>query len=144
MNKINLESRQYFEDSNEEEINALKSRIYLYKPNIIYFHEISKPSEFTVDLLFDETEKYIKKMKRPGMLIDIRDASVPNSKIRSKINERFKGINEHVEHVAYCIGGNLLIQAAARFVMFNTKLNSYSIHRSIESAEDVLIKKLNY
>ena len=138
-----LESKQYFEDSTEEEVAAIRSRVSIYTSNIILLKEVHKPTEFTVAILFDEVERLSKELDNPSMLADVRDASVPNSKVRKAINERFKGINQFVDHVSYCVGGNILIQAVARFVMYNTKLDSYSIHKSIEDAEKALEKKMN-
>ncbi len=137
-----LERKLYYEDSSPSEIKALKSRLFLYKPNILYYREVPLQSEFSVQLFFNEITKHLKHMNNAGVLVDLRESEMPNPKIRRSINKGFVDINKYIDHVAYCIGGNLIIKIAARFVMLNTKLDSYSIHSSIEAAEESLNKNI--
>jgi len=96
-----LERKLYYEDSSPSEIKALKSRLFLYKPNILYYREVPLQSEFSVQLFFSEITKHLKHMKNAGVLVDLRESEMPNPKIRRLINKGFVDINKYIDHVAY-------------------------------------------
>ncbi len=138
-----FEKRPYSEDSTPEEIQALKDHVFIHDPHIIYYHEIWVTSPFSVTTMFNEVRDLGKKLDKYGLLFDVRKAAVPDSITRREINKQFVRATETVEHVAFCSGQNILINAAARFVMHNSNLDSFSIHKTIDAAEKAIKDKID-
>ena len=141
--KFNFEQRTYNEDATAEEIQAIKSNVFIYNKNTICYKEMPIISPFSIKVAFDEIERLSEQMTKHGLLIDLRDSQKPNAPTRRAINARFSKICENVEHVAFCTGRNILINAAVRFVMYQTDLNSFSIHKTVAASVQVIKKKVN-
>ena len=140
--KYTLEDKVYTEKSTQQEIEALRSRVFMHSPNIIYYKEIKLMSPFSVNTLFDHADELIVGLDRPGMLIDIRETNVPNTQTRRRKYARFAKISKKIEHASFLIGGNVLVRAVAMFVMPQTKLESYSLHKKLDDAISVLNNKV--
>lgn len=140
---FDFETRPYHEDASEEEIKAIKDLVFVFSDNIIAFKEMKVISPFSANLVFDQMELLGKNFDHYGILIDLTTSQKPDSKSRRVINKRFKKICEDVEHVSFCTGKNFIINAAARFVMYQTNLGSYSIHKTIDGAVNAIKSKLN-
>lgn len=141
--KFKFEQRAYNENATPEEIQAIKDGVFAYDENVIYVKEIPIVSPFSINICFDEMERLGKEMIKHGILIDIRDTQKPDSKTRRVINGRFSKICESVEHVSFCTGKNVIINTAARFVLYQTNLDSYSIHKTAEAAFKAIKEKVN-
>jgi len=141
--KFDFEQKAYNEDATAEEIEAIKNNVFIYDKDIIYYKEMPIISPFSINVAFDEMERLSEQMVKHGILIDLRDSQKPNVPTRRVINARFSKICESVEHVAFCTGRNILINAAVRFVMYQTKLNSFSIHKTVEASVQVIKEKVN-
>jgi len=138
--KYVIENREYGENSTAEEINALQEQVFLYDPNIVYYKEIKIVTPFSVRTLFDKSDELISRIDgEAGIIMDLRRAQVPSAKTRRAINQRFTKITESVRHCSFYLGGNILIRGAARFVMHQTSLQSFSIHKELDDA----IKAIN-
>ncbi|MEL6925602.1 MAG: hypothetical protein AAFO94_16275 [Bacteroidota bacterium] len=129
-----FESRQYHADATPAEIQAIKESVFIYDPKIVYVRELPVASSFSINLIFDQTLLLGEQLGDYGMLIDIRNTARPDAKTRRAINQRFYKICEEVSHVAFCTGKNTLINTAAKFVMFQTNLESFSVNRTPEEA----------
>ncbi len=141
--KFEFEHRAYDEHATEEEIQAIKNQVFVYEKGIICLKEIPVVSTFSINLVFDELERLGKQIAKHGILIDITETQRPDAQTRRVINARFSKICESVQHVSFCTGKNLLINTAARFVMYQTNLDSYSIHKTIEASIEAIKEKVN-
>ena len=141
--KFNFEKRAYNEDATEEEIQAIKNEVFIYDKEVIYYKEILVVSPFSINISFGEVERLGEQMGKHGLLIDIRQVKNPDARTRRAINSRFSKICESVEHVSFCTGKNILLNTAARFVMHQTNLNSFSIHKTVGASIEAIKKKLN-
>jgi len=140
--KFILEKRAYNEDATAEEIQAIKNRIFLHSPEIIYYHELQIISPFSIKLAFEKVEELGAKMGAHGLLIDIRNTVRPDAITRRVINQEFTRLCENIAHVSFCSGKNFLINTAARFVMYQTNLDSFSVNKTIEEAVANIHKSL--
>ncbi len=130
--KFLFEERKYSEDSTEEEIQAIKDNVFIYDPQIIYLDEIPVVSPFSINLVFDEITLLGETLGKHGLVIDIRGTRIPDAVTRRVINQRFGRVCETISHVAFCTGKNVIINTAARFVMYQTNLESFSINKTVE------------
>lgn len=138
-----FEKRPYNEDATPEEITAIKNNVHIYSPQVIYLDELPVVSPFSINLVFDEIERLGNELGLHGLVVDIRNTERPDAKARRVINARFSKVCESIEHVSFCTGKNILINTAARFVMYQTNLNSFSIHKTVEASIRAIKDKLN-
>jgi len=132
MSELKLEKKKYNEDASPEIIKLIKSRVTIVEDNIILLKEIPTASPFSVKIIFDEIEKLSSKFNTCGYLIDLNESNIPDSETRQHINERFKNAVSNVQHVSFVTGKNFIINTAARFVMYQTKLKSFSICKTLD------------
>ncbi len=132
--KFVFEKRPYLEDATPEEIQAIKNNVIIYDPQILYLDELPVVSPFSIGLVFDQVELLGQQLNRHGLIVDIRNTKRPDAITRRLINQRFTQVCEHLAHVSFCTGKNFLINTAAKFVMYQTNLDSYSINTTIEEA----------
>lgn len=138
-----LEDKKYDENATPEEIDAIESRVFMSGDKIIYFKEIKHITPFSVNIVFNKIDKLGESLGWHALIIDLRHANRPDSESRREINKRFSKACKNVKHVSYVIGSNILIRTAARFVMYQTKLDSYSIHKTMDGAFDAINNKFN-
>lgn len=141
--KYKFEQRTYKEDGTEEEIQAIKDRVFIYDEGIVYLKEAKTVNSFTINLVFDEMERLGRQTGKHGLLVDISNTQRPDAQTRRVINSRFSRVCESIEHVAFCTGKNIIINSVARFVMYQTNLDSYSIHKTVEAAVRAIKEKVN-
>ena len=129
-----LEARRYEDDSTPEEVELLRSQVYVYEDenDIIYYKEAVQYSEFQLDIYFEEVEKLVAHRGFFYFLIDLVDTERPSAKIRSYLKYKFKPYVERM-HVAAYTGKNVWMNMAAKFVMSGT-FDSFSIHKTKEEA----------
>ena len=140
--KFIFEKRAYNEDATEAEIQAMKDNVFQYSPQIIYLDEMPVVSPFSIQLVFEQIEILGKQMGEHGLLVDIRNTVRPDSITRRAINKEFTRLCENIAHVSFCTGKNFLINTAARFVMYQTNLDSFSVNKSVEEAVVAIQKSL--
>lgn len=140
--KFIFEKRAYHEDATKEEIQGIKDNVFLYAPQIIYLDEIPVVSPFSIQLVFAEIEALGKQIGAHGLLVDIRNTNRPDAITRRAINKEFARLCENIAHVSFCTGKNFLINTAARFVMYQTNLDSFSVNKTVEEAVAAIQKSL--
>ncbi len=130
---IEIEKKSYDETSSPEVIEAIKNRVSFIEPRVILLWEIPVVSKFSLDLVFARmTELASTCNKECAYLIDISGTDVPNAATRRHINDLFKTTLSNVKHVSFVTGKNFIINTAARFVMYQTNLESFSIVKTRE------------
>lgn len=138
-----FKARRYNENSTPEEIKALKRRVYIHDPHIICIKEIPIVCPFSVNLLFDVTEELSKQLGTFGLIIDLRETQRPDAISRRAISVRFKRACDNAVHASFCTGRNLLINTAARVLMYHTRLKSFSIHKGFEQSVKAIHSRID-
>lgn len=142
--KFPFEKRAYNENCTTEELEAIRHNVFKYNENVLYYKELPIISEFNIKILFDQVEQLGSTFVVPyGLVIDVTESEPPNSRVRRAINKRFSAICESVEHVSFCSGKNILINTAIRFIMYQTHLDSFSIHTTQQAAIEAINKKIH-
>jgi len=127
-----------------EELVAIKDSVFIYTEDVLYYKELPIISEFNIKILFDQVERLGSTFETPyGLVIDVTDSVPPSSRVRRAINKRFSNICESVEHVSFCSGKNILINTAIRFIMYQTHLDSFSIHKTQEAAIEAIHNRIH-
>lgn len=129
---IILQDVFYNEDAPPEIIQAIKNRVFLIEDNIIVLDELQKVTPFSLNIVFTEMTELAKQLPKCAYLIDITDTTVPNAEARRFINAQFQATLSNVKHVTFVTGKNFLINTAAKFVMYQTNLKSFSIDKTRE------------
>ena len=140
---FHLEKKRYAEDASTEEVTAIKNRVYLHNNQIIYYKEVPITTPFTTNLMFDKIDELANKMGPCGLIFDISTCEKPDSVARRSLNNHIKKLPDNIHQAAFIIKDNILIKTAAKFVMFQSNLKSYSINTTLEEAELSINKILN-
>jgi len=125
---------------------AIRARVSLMEDDIIYFNEIPIPSVFSIDIVFDAIHKLALEKTKCAILINLISCIPPGAVARKHINKRFRELGENTEsikHVAYYTGRNFIINTAAKFVMYQTTIKSFSVDKHREQAMEKIQAALN-
>ncbi len=129
-----FENRPYHSDSTPEEIEAIKDRVSVYQPGIIYIKEIPVLSSFSINLVSDKTMDLAKNYSRFGLIIDLCETGRPDADTRRTISNRFKKVCDIAIHVAFCTGGRPELETFLSYVFHGVNVASYSINKDVDRA----------
>lgn len=132
-NTFVFEKRPYTETSTLEEIEAIKQCVWIEENGFLWLKEIPVMTPFTINTMFDQIELLGQQFEEYVFLVDLRASDRPDAITRKTLYQRFNKIS-NISHTSFCTGKNFLINTAIRFVMFQTKIPSYSVSKTIEEA----------
>ncbi len=136
---IEIEARPYGPDSTPEEREALLRRVWLYRPDIVYWHELPVMSEWQVELFGRRMEELTESVDDYGVLVDLRHAKPPNAAIRRRLRDVYtRAMKSGLSRAAVFTEANFFINVAAKFVMGGAGLRVFSVHKHREDAEAAL------
>ena len=90
-------------------------------------------------ILFKEAEKHSERLGPCGVLVDLCGTARPDVESRTALKQGFSAMNKNrnVKHVAIFTEANMVLRAAAQFVLRRT-LSSSSFHRTRQEAIDAI------
>jgi len=141
--EFKFEKMAYGEDSLPHVIKAIESRVSILENGVILLNEIPIVSPFSINIVFSRMADYAESMEKCGYLIDITKTEIPNAETRRVINSEFQSTLSNVKHVSFVTGRNFIINTAARFVMYQTSLDSFSISKTRADGINEIKKVLN-
>jgi len=141
--EFKFEKKTYGEDSPPHIVEAIRKRVSILEDGIILLDEIPIVSPFSINHVFDQMKIFAKTLEKCGYLVDITDTVIPNAETRRVINREFQHTLSNVKHVSFVTGKNFIINTAARFVMYQTNLESFSISKTREEGIAAIKKALN-
>ena len=137
-NSGELEKIACLENIQKEVIEALRQNVFIVYKDVVCYKEVPVPSPLSVNVLFDEFVRIAEPLKTYAMLIDVSNARRPDAKLRLVIDARMNNLPGEIFHCAYITGKNPIINTAIRFLMFRSRLQSFSINRT----KEIAIKKI--
>jgi hypothetical protein len=117
MASIKIEKKSYGPNSTPEEIELLRSRVFKYDENTIYWKAAPIMSKFQLDVYFDKMTELSEGLNNIYLIIDLVDAAPPDAKIRRQLSEGFKAFDVVIAKVAVFTEKNFLLNTAAKFVL---------------------------
>lgn len=132
-NTFIFEKRPYTETSTKEEIAAIKQSVWIEDTGFIKLKEIPVMSPFSINLMFDQIELLGQQFDSYVFLVDLRASDRPDAMTRKTLYQRFNKIT-NIRHTTFCTGKNFLINTVIRFVMFQTKVPSYTVCKTMDEA----------
>jgi len=141
--EFKFEKISYSDDSPPHIVEAIKNRVSIIEDRIILLDEIPIVSPFSINLVFNQMTSFAKTMKDCGYLIDITDTDLPTAEARRAINSQFQSTLSNVKHVSFITGKNFIINTAARVVMYQTSLDSFTISKTRQEGIDEIKKVLS-
>jgi len=135
--KINLyegliESRRYDILSDEEQ-KALRDRVVLLMPGIVYYLEMPIVSPITANIMMSRAQELGSQYERWGLIVDFEVTGRPDARARRAINKKFLEVSNEVGHVSF-LANNFFLMTAIKFVMYGSHLSSYSVTAKFEEA----------
>lgn len=128
-----VEARVYGPDSTAQEVASLKSRVYLYAPDIIMWREVPVMSIFQVEKFAEKIRELTSTMSSFSYLIDLQEAPLPSAEIRAKLVEVFKN-DPKLRRIAAFTGKNFLVNIACKFVFTTAGVTDFTVHKTLEQA----------
>ncbi len=142
-NDFVFENKEYTADCGEHVKEALRNRISIFDDQIIVLNDIPVLSPFALEVMMGEVSRKGRTLGAYGLIVDARKSSRPNSECRRKINELFDSLSNEITHISFCSGKNKFINTAAKFIMFQNTLKSFSFSSTMEEAVDDIKKVMN-
>jgi hypothetical protein len=125
---VNAPQRPFRPDSPREDVEAIADRVSIVADRVLLLREIPVQSPFSIDVMFDRLEALCERWPRFVYVVDLSEATRPGPETRAALKARVLRISARVEHVAFVVGGNVLMRAMARLVAYGMGLRSVSIH----------------
>jgi signal transduction histidine kinase len=138
---VAIEARPYGPSSSPEEVAALRSRVFWIADSVILFHEVPIETRFSLDVLFDQVESLTANHDRVHWLVDLTEARRPSAEARSVIKARTARLRPKLDRVAFVVGGNIIIRAAARTVAHMLGLPPVTIHSTRQEGVAELLRR---
>ncbi len=144
---MDIEARAYGPDSSAEDIERLRSRIYLHKPDgcLIMWCQIPVETLFSQRIFFDVYEDIIRELI-PGpydTLVDLTNGNRPNPEIREGLKKGLEALPAQPRHVVLVTGSNFMANMAARFVLASVGIKSFSVHTHLDDALETYYRWLS-
>jgi hypothetical protein len=95
---------------------------------ILFIHELTVQSPFSVKLIFDRVQALAQKWDRFAYVVDLTEAKRPNPETRAALKAETLGINPRVIHLAVVVGDNLVMRAMARLFAYGMGFTNVSTH----------------
>lgn len=115
----------------------VKSRFTIVDEDILCYNEVSEISILSIEIFFRELKIFISSMDNCYLLVSLVEAQLPSAFIRRHISNNFRQIaskDNKLKHVAFVTGKNFIINTAARFVMHQNGIKSFSITKEKDQA----------
>ncbi len=112
--------------------DALRDRVRLIGPDIVLWHEVDHPTEQSVDRMGQALRDLEETLGEYAVLANLTGASRPSAAVRARLRVAFR--RERVFHFAVFTERNMMLNAAAYFVLSGLGLRSHSVHRLREEA----------
>ncbi len=130
---IEIEDRPYGPMSGPEEVAALKSRVYLFKDDIIMWDEIPITTVFSVKKFVEKLNEITKDISNFYILVDLTKNSRPSAKVRAVLKAEYEKL-ANFKHAAVFTGSNFMLNIASKFILSFVGLHSFSVHKTMEEA----------
>ncbi len=120
----------------EEEVDPkvledlVKSRFAIVDEDIITYNEVPEISVLSIEIFFRELKIFMSSLDNCYLLVSLVEAQLPSALNRRHISKNFKKIasgDNNLKHVVFVTGKNFIINTAARFVMHQNGIKSFSM-----------------
>ena len=133
-----LERRPYGPDSSPEEITAIKNRIQLMEPDLIFYKEVPVMSAFQVSQFEERLHELTQELPAYRVLVDLSESSPPSAELRKLLQQMFAGLPK-IRRLSVYTEKNFIITVAARFVVRGFAGNmEKAVYRTREQAMQAL------
>jgi len=132
-----LEKRQYDENATPEEVEAIKSRVYILEEGIVFYKEVPVISVFSAKVMLTKVLQLVEEQNVKAMLVDLELAKPPSFQVRNVIFENLAPIMPKLEICCFSSGKNKLLNVAIQFFLNGAKFPGSKI-RIIKTKEESL------
>jgi hypothetical protein len=130
-----IEDRVYGPGLTPEERAAIAARVSLVQPDIVVCREMPRLSPTSMSILFDTIEAQIATLAGSFVLVlDISQTRRPDAPTRATLRRRGADLLPRVRHTCVVLGGDVLMNAVARLVLYSLGYRPVTFHDSLEGA----------
>lgn len=128
-----FEARAYGPDSTPAEVQAIRDRIFLCEPGIVYWRELPVQSDFQLQIFRERIVELAAGGPPPHLIIDLTVATPPGAEARVALRKMFSS-RLPVDRIAVFTGRNFMLNVAAKFVLTTAGLRNFAVYRTLEEA----------
>jgi hypothetical protein len=108
--------RPYGPDSTPEEIQAMRDRVFVMEPGIVFWHEIPVQCPFSMQLMIDHALDLIGQQGACGLVVDLTEAEPPSAEVRQVLRPNVERLIAATRRYVLFTGKNFLLNATAKFI----------------------------
>lgn len=127
-----IEARPYGPDSTPEEVEAIRARMRMYEPGIIFWEELPVQTLFSVRTGIAKLDELAKDYPGIIQIVDLRESSSPSQEVRAEITRVYKQ-HPKIKRIVLLTGKNALANVFARFIGILLGLNC-TFHKTFDEA----------
>ena len=101
----------------ESTMSDLNSRVTIYSDRVLLLREVVDMTPATVEVMWDRVGLLSADWDSFILIADVRAAARPDSKSRRQLTQRISALKEKMRLIVAITGDNMVIRAAAWFVM---------------------------
>lgn len=136
---LELEHRPYGPESSPDEQALISNRVFMYRPDVICWHEVPIMSVWQVGQMGARFEELNSRLDRFDLLINLSVAKPPNARVRVALRSVFsRATGDGLKLCAVFTDKNYFINVAAKFVLGGAGLKAVSVHSAQVDAEAAL------
>jgi hypothetical protein len=110
-------TRPYGPESTPEEIQAMRERIFVAEPGIVFWHEIPMQCGFSMQLMTEHTLALIRQQGACGLVVDLTEAQPPSAEVRGLVRPSVEQLIAATRRYVVFTGKNFLLNATAKFIL---------------------------
>lgn len=111
-----LEARAYGPESTPAEVEALKARLTLLRPDLVMYREVPVPSPFQIGVFAERLKQLTAGLDGYSMIMDLSQARPPGGAVRESLRGMFRE-QTRLRRVAVFTGGNFIINGVAKLLL---------------------------
>jgi len=134
---LKIKDQPYGPDTSSVERNYLKEQVGIIEGNIVTWKEVPKPSIYQIEVFSEKVRELTQDLDSFHMLIDLTEAGRPNPEIIEFLRGMFQS-HDKLCRIAIFTQKNVLLNAAAKFILLRAGHTSFSIHKYKEEAMEAL------
>jgi hypothetical protein len=110
-------------------------RVRLERPGLVILKQVPHVTEASTNRLFQRAEELLSDASPRTLVVDLRETRIPDAPNRALLRRRISDLS--LNRFIVVVGGNRLIQVAARFVVSTIGIDDTRACQTLEEALEV-------
>jgi len=133
-----LERYYHIDDTSEEELNSIRSRVWLIEDDVLAYKSLSYPTLFAMEVVMDEIERLsagLTEFYHYSDITEVRDRGT--AELRHYVADRVNKM-EGMIHIIYVYNTNRFMRTVVKYFMRLIQIKPFSVVKNHEDALNVI------